>query len=480
MKLPYYPLVATFCGALAALLSATAAAGGSGQPVWELRPYRVQIFLGFAARPEFGGQLPAVLASRLADSISSLQGGAWKVAVAPAPEALQQAMSVSLTDVAADVLPKEALEADKVMLVQVSVARGGYQVVARELDVTTGLWGTPIMRPFAQLLKLPDACSAAVFEAFAPLARLSVLKDRQVVLRLRASALRPRDAALAPVKPGGVFRLAARAVVGEGEPPARVAPLPWTFCVVEEVAQDELRGRLETGLKDPLPDRWETSLEVLALGLAPPRRPSVLTLKASDEPSHLLPDYEVYASPPGASSPVLLGRTDRQGSLQVLPGDQLLQIVLVKHGDQWLARLPIVPGLEPRLSATVVHDGRRIELGALGAALRDAVVELAAQRQMLLRRAKTSLAARQFTEAAQAVKELRELPVAQDLVAARVAAAKTASSGDAASLARLDAVLADFQPVLAAQFDAKEIDDLAAEIEQHATDHEKPTDGETK
>ena len=44
------------------------------------------------------------------------------------------------------------------------------------------------------------------------------------------------------------------------------------------------------------------------------------------------------------------------------PADHLLQIVLVKHGDQWLARLPMVPGLEPQLSATVVHNEHRIEL----------------------------------------------------------------------------------------------------------------------
>jgi hypothetical protein len=396
------------------------------------------------------------------------------VTVAAAPEALQQVMSASLASVTAEVLPKEALEADKVMLVEVSAAGGGYQVTAGELDVATGLWSTPVSRPLAQLRKLPDACSAAVFAAFAPLARVSVLKDRQVVLRLRASALKPRDAALAPVKPGGVFRLAARAVAGEGLAAARAAPIPWTFCTVEEVAQDELRGRLETGLQNPLPDHWETSLEVLALGVVPPRRPTVLTLESlARGPSQPLPGYEIYVSPPGAASPLLLGRTDRQGSLQVPPADQLLQIVLVRHGGQWLARLPLVPGLEPRLSAAVVHSEHRVELDARVAALRADVIDLAARRRMLLRGARARIAARQFAEAEQAIKQLRDLPAADELVAARVAGAKQELAGDAASLARLDAVLADFQQVLAAQFDAKEIEELATQIEQHKTDHEK-------
>ena len=78
-------------------------------------------------------------------------------------------MSASLAGVTAEVLPKESLDADKVMLVEVSAAGGGYQVAARELDVATGLWSMPVARPLAQLLKLSDACSAAVFAAFAPL-----------------------------------------------------------------------------------------------------------------------------------------------------------------------------------------------------------------------------------------------------------------------------------------------------------------------
>jgi hypothetical protein len=467
------------CLALAVLVLGTAVAGAAGQPVWELRPYRVQILLGFAARPELGGELPSVLAERLAASISSLQGGAWNVAVAPAAPVLQQAMSASLTGITAEALPKEALEADKVMLVEVSAAGGGYQVTACELDVATGLWSAPVVQPLAQLLKLPDACSAAVFRAFAPLARLSVLKDRQVVLRMRAMALKPRDAALATVRPGSVFRLAARAVDETGSA-ARAAPIPWTFCTIEEVAQDELHGRLVTALREPLPERWETSLEVLALGVVPPRRASVLTLTTTARgASQGLPGYEVYTASPGAGSPIFLGRTDRQGSLAIQPSDHILQILLVKHGDQWLARLPIVPGLELQLSAAVDHNEHRIALEGRVATLRDAIVDLAARRQILLKRARARISAHQFAEAEQVLKQLRELPSAEDLVTARIADAKKDFSGDEASLTRLDAVLAGFQQTLAARFNAKEIDDLAAEIPQPNNDA-KPPSGEKK
>ena len=169
-----------------------------------------------------------------------------------------------------------------------------------------------------------------------------------------------------------------------------------------------------------------------------------------------------------------MGRTDRQGSIEVLPADRPLQILLVKHGDQWLARLPTAPGLEPRLSATVVHDERRVALAARMAALRNALVDLASRRQLLLADAKSRIAAGQYAEALQAIQQVRELPAAEDLVAATVVEAKKDLSGDDALLARLDAAAADMQQVLTAQFDAKEIDEVAAQLQQHTVGKERP------
>jgi hypothetical protein len=263
-------------------------------------------------------------------------------------------------------------------------------------------------------------------------------------------------------------------VTAEGQAAAHAAAIPWTFCTVEEVAQDELHGRLESGLQELLPERWQTSLEVLALGVVRPRRPTLLILKAAAAPSQPLEGYEVYASPPGQANPLLLGRTDRLGSISLAPVEHLLQIVLVRHGDQWLARLPIVPGLEGQLSAAVARNEHGVELDALAASVRDALVDLAARRQMLLGRVKARIAAKQVAEAQQAIKQLRELPAAEDLVTTRFADAKKDLSGDTAALARLDALLAELQQAVAAQFDAKEIDDLAAQLEPPKTDVQPP------
>ena len=331
--------------AAAALARGPVAAAAAEPPVWELRPYRIQVLVGVASRPELAARWPAALAARLTERILALQGAAWDATVAPAPPALQQAMAASLAGVTADALPKDSLDADKVMLVQVSAvaAGGGYQVAAREFDTATGLWSAVVVRPVRQLSKLPDLALAAIFQAFAPLARVSAVDGHRVVLRLRASALKPHDPELAPVRPGAVFRLAARKVAGQDAAKPAVA-IPWTFCTVEEVAEEELRGRLETGLRDPLPERWETAIEVLALGVVPPRQATVLTLNSTSQPPQPLAGYDIYASPAAAEEPVLLGRTDRRGSLR-------------GAGGRSASANP--PGQARRAAAGPVADGRR-------------------------------------------------------------------------------------------------------------------------
>ena len=91
------------------------------------------------------------------------------------------------------------------------------------------------------------------------------------MLRLRASA--PEAARSGTGAGAARRRLSPRGAEsrrrGRRQP---ATPIPWTFCTVEEVAEEELRGRLETGLRDPLAERWETRMEVLALGVVPPRQ----------------------------------------------------------------------------------------------------------------------------------------------------------------------------------------------------------------
>ena len=143
-----------------------------------------------------------------------------------------------------------------------------------------------------------------------------------------------------------------------------------------------------------------------------------------------------------------------------------MQILLVKHGEAWLARLPMVAGLEPQLTAAVAQDDGSVALQAALAGVRDAAVDLTARRAMLLGRLKARIAAGQLAEAEQLLKELRQLPGAKDFIASRAGELKKALPSDAATQAKLDASLAELERVLAAQFDTKAIDELARQLQK--------------
>jgi hypothetical protein len=452
-------MIAAACAALALLASASAAE----PPIWELRPYRVRVLVDVAARPEFTASLAPWLAAR----IETLQGGAWDAGVTGADESLRRAWAATSDGTLAlespPPLPKDALVADKVMLLRVTAADNGYHIAAREFDVLTGLWSATVARPVRQFEKVPDAALETLFQAFAPLARVSAVKDSRVVLRLRAAGLKPRQA---PVAAGTVFRLATRSAYGE-DPKRPAKPIPWTFCTVEEVDAEVLRGRLESGLRDPLAGDWETTLEVIALAVPRPAESTLLTLQAAAAAP--LAGYDVLVSDAPAKAPVLLGRTDRQGTLRVPPGSATLRILSVRHGDEWLCRLPIVPGMEPRLTVSLAADEHGIDRAMFVAGVRDAAVDLAAQRDVLLSRLRACVAAKRREEAEQVAQELRQLPGVEEVFKARRAELAKDAPADRASQEKIEAAVKDLQKTLDAGLHAKTIDRLLGQLPGPAT-----------
>ena len=272
------------------LVSHAPAAAAEAKPVWELTPYRVEVLTAFAPRPELTPAWQADFQARLAVRLAALHGAAWSVRVAAAPAGgmLSQCAALSEHGTADACLraaaPREngppaevPADCDKVMLLAVSWA-DGYRVTAREFDVRTQQWSPPVSRSAPQLTKLVDGATTAVCQAFAPLARVSALDGQRAVLRLRTSALVPRDRQPRPVARGDAFRLVVRSDAERGLP--TLLTIPRTICVVEEVRDDGLRCRLESGVRGPLDVYLNGNAEWLALGVGP-LPPSVTPAKAS-------------------------------------------------------------------------------------------------------------------------------------------------------------------------------------------------------
>ena len=458
-------------------------------PVWELRPYRVQVFVEIDGLPELDAGSARMLADRLAERIEAIRGGAWTTTVSPVENKLKQAMfsehfnndatylGSGLGSRAAEtvILPHhlayttaklptcDLANVDKIILLLVSATADGYQTSAREYDVATELWNASVTRPVQQSAKIADAALDTLLQAAAPLARVSSVRGNRITLRLRAAALNPSNSELALATPGSVFRLVAHPI-SENAKTCLPMSIPWTFCTVEEVTREELRCRLETGLLDPLAGRWDSSIEVLALAVVPSRQPSTLVLTSTSTSSLPLIGYDIYRASSEKKPPVFVGRTDRQGMLNIAPSDDPLQILLVKHGDQWLGRLPLVVGLMPQYAMVLHDDPQNIAFEALHTRVQDAAVDNAALREMLLGRLKKRIELQQFNAAEQLLRELRQLPTERECVKSAAAESREIAADNPALQAKIDAILTEAQTALASQSDAKMLDELAEQI----------------
>jgi len=455
-------------GLLGAMVALICCAAAAGQSVWEVTPYRIRLLVAFAPLPELTPQLQADLMTGLVDRTDALVGAAWDLSAAPAPPQLARQMLSAVDSVTLESLPQESLQFDKVMLLV--VGRAGYcnRVAARELDLRTRLWSPSVSRPAGQLGKLCDVALDTIFGAFAPLALVSRVEGVEVKLRPKAGGLPPRDRSLRLINIGDAFRPVVRYNDRDGNP-RRITPIAWTYLAVKQLGPEEVTCRLFTGLRSPLSGRRRGRVEQLALGVVPPQRPSTLVLKARSEQKQVLPGYDVYSHPPDSIATVLVGRSDRRGSVLVPPAANPLRVLLVKNGSELLARLPLVPGLQPTFTAEIPNDDGRLEAEGFITGLQEELVDLVTRREVLLAQTKSRTKAEKFEEAKRLVEQLQRLPTAAEFSRKLKEQREKIRSGDAATGAKIDALFDDTQKLLQKHLGGDEIEAVWQQLRKAAS-----------
>lgn len=438
--------------------------------LWELTSYRVHVYIVPAEVPQISPQLRQDLQDILTDRIDSLVGASWDATVEPAPQMLSLAAVGGLGSVSIDKLPPETLKADKVMIVRLDWSYGGYVVEARELDLHTRLWGTAIRTIVGQPARLSDAALDAMFAAFAPLARVEGVKDSQVSLRLRGGQIPPRDLGLTFVAPHTIFRPVVRFNDRDGEILADKPPTPinWTYLRADTVDAGVVTCQIFTGLRSPLTARRRGRTEQLALAVHPPDAPTELVLSSRTDSSRRLFGYEVVGYDPSGKESAVLGQTDRDGKLTVLPAPFGLRVLVIKSGGELLARLPLVPGVEPVALASVSDDDQRLAVEGYITGLQEEVVDLVARRGTLMARIRAHIAADRLKEAGELLVELRQLATRDDLDIVLSEQRKQYFSGDASIRRKIDKLFDDTRQVLMRNLDPKQIEEVKAEVDQAA------------
>ena len=435
----------------------------AAQSVWELTPYRIQLIPAVGPAPELTPALQEDLSADLLLRIDALVGAPWDVTIATATPALRRAMIADVEAVAVEALLEDSLQFDKVMLLAVLPAPTGYLVAARDLDVRTRTWNTVVRVPVWQAAKLRDAAFHAVRKAFAPLAQIALSEDEGVTLRLRAAGLPTRDESVTLVAAGDLFRPVVRYDDREGNV-LRVVLTPWTFLSVQQVSGAELSCKLHTGLRSPLSGRRRGNVEQLALAVVPPRGPTRLILVSRTDPDQVLAGYDVYDQSPDSKATELLGRSDRQGGLTIRPGADPLRVLLVKHGGALLARLPLVPGLDKEISATVPNDDQRLEAEGFILGLQEDLVDLVTRREVLLAQARARLNAKELDEADTLVRQLQRLKTRDQFARELDQEKDKIYSDDAAVQRQIDSMFDSTKKLLKEHLDPKVIENLSDEL----------------
>lgn len=383
---------------------------------WELSPYRVHLLTAVESSASLSPRLEQDIPTYLAARASSAVGGTWRLEASEAPLELRYRLLHSLGNLTAEDIPAAAKKGDKVILLGIAKGEPGFIVRARELDLTTGLWNTTATRIVRQSSSVKQEALWCLLSAFAPQARIEKVEDKIVTLKLRASALARTEGDLPLFLAGTVFRPVLVKCDTHGTIQAGPAEaIPWTYLIPTEnkTSTSPFTARIETGLSDAvLPGYHPTRLR-LALGVRPSQDATTIKLVATGSAAPL-EGYEIAAvEPEVAGQPGLvesLGRSGPDGIVSVPTGKTTVRTLLVRHGEEVLARLPMVPGLTEEITVTLADDRPRLAIESILNGIQDNLLDLVARREVLVSRIKAATKEGDTAAAAKLKDQLRLLP----------------------------------------------------------------------
>ncbi|WP_202921842.1 hypothetical protein [Anatilimnocola aggregata] len=365
-----------------------------------------------------GAQFEQIRATLLGRAETTF-GPLWNCEVLPAPALvaaeLRQRMDELKSDQIVNAGPK-LTGIDKIYLVGVNEDQGSLRILVREFDARAHQFSVVLARETPQRESLPWLIWDAIARAFTPIAKIERVEGPTIVARLRAGGLITTDESPAWIRAGAVLRPVIRRNDRMGEPlKGGIGLIPWTLLEVDKQESSLVTCRLHSGYKSPIPSKSNARTERLALLVQPQFPSTTLQLRARDASRSPLSGYEIWRKT-SETDGELVGATDWRGNIE-LPqaATGALQTLLVRSGGQLLARLPIVPGQQLKMEASVVNDDGRLQAEGLIVALQSKIMDLEARRQITAARLRAKTKEGKFDEAQQLLDQFRALETRADL-----------------------------------------------------------------
>lgn len=312
---------------------------------------------------------------------------------------------------------------DKVFIVSVVNQRSPTEVEVVEFDT--------LMRHFGPVAKvksfnrsfLPRAVALGLTKAFGPMVRIENAGQRSALGLVRAGGLvreKDRESSPAWIRVGDVLEPMTRKNDRNGDP-IMIGPLDWAYLHVTELdGHNDRNVQMDfySGRGGGLQGRKNKRTFKTALKVRPQLDSTEMRLHLQRDPGFPLIGYELYQKDLESGDMTFVGRTNWNGLLVVEPSDERLRLMYVKNGGAILARLPIVPGLYPRVVADLSGDDIRLQAEAYIRGAQNSIIDLVAIRELFKARILLRLERGEMEKAEELLTALRDQPTSEGLYGA--------------------------------------------------------------
>lgn len=406
------------------------AATAAALPPLELRPYQVRVLVAADPSLRLDDDAQARLLAAWRDLVGRFVGSPWRLETQPAQGPLADADLDALAP--SDLLPY-AEGCDQLWYLRIGPREpAGFELTARCLDTVTSQLGPVRARTATHEMDAARQLLALSLQLFTPRAEIGAGEVGQIRITVQGASLGAasplgqvvaKGSAFVPVR---IFRKPDGSVL-------KIAPIGWTYLIVDAVEGSTARCSIISSLRDPLTRRVIGKHDLVALGVRPAARP--LHFRFETRPPNARPaaGYRLTVRKVPDGSPHTVGMTDRDGRITV-PPDPLLDgpmLVRLLAGEaEPLVEFPVMPG-ETDAERTVRIDplSDAVAFEARLNSLEDQVVDQVAQRSRLQSLLESRVQGNAWDDVRALLDEYRKLPAKQkfldQLAALREAAQKS-------------------------------------------------------
>ncbi|MEO1498298.1 MAG: hypothetical protein AAFV43_14235 [Planctomycetota bacterium] len=462
---------------LAAFAGLIAPASSEPPALWTETPYHVAIRIEYEGHVLRRDGLADRVNASLRRQLSGRLGEFWRVDLTIAsglPPYSKSASDVALPDtVPPDAVPPDAelpktlpAETDKLIVVRV-VADGAIDIVGREYDLNIGSWGAETPGRVDRLADLSEAMFDVVTRAFRPLASFDVDPDDAGLVRLTFRGARLGATRLAIAPPGAMLAPFTLRLDRDGQRVTGGARQAlWTYLKRSggEADASEPSAQVISHTRLPFGARRRGRVEQLALTLdAAPSSTVKLRVVDQQDTQVGLRGYEVFTTPLGKKTPVeRVGRTNAAGEVVVRAKGAAL--VHVRCGASVVASLPVVPGAEPLVEVPLLNETARLQAETRLNQLQEELVDVSAQRTILMRRARSRLEAGKADEAERFLREIDAMPARSQFTQQLDRLSDLYRANHPVSQRRLDRLFELTRGAIASAFNRSELRDLESAV----------------